>query len=778
MSINCQSVAVRYKTILKCAGYGTAQLDKIQKVHSPVPVSERYLEMASMSCQIRTITCILLGLTALPGWAGDTTQVPASVETATPDPKSLQKKDVQQVIINGAGQTDLDKRRQSTASKLIIGREELDRDGDSSVGEILKRLPGVTIGGTPGRGGDIRMRGMGSGYTQVLVNGERMPRGFSLDSLAPDQVERIEIIRAPIAEFTTQAVAGIINIVLREDYKQKDTQLKLADSLEQNRNGPSVSLSKPGELDDLTYNFSGSLFQNRRRNQAYTDNQIDNAPGQQITDESLGTSSGVHLSPRLEYKFSSNDRLVFQPFIMYSHSQSDGTSVLDQLNNQVAPYQNAVWNAGSNTFVSRAFTTFTHRFAEGDKLELKINLGKSDSDTLTNRIQTGDVTGYHDLYTKVLVDDLNSGLGVKYSKTLSGGHSVVTGLNADWTRRNESEVANDNDLPSFDNSGDNLQAGIRQLAGFAQDEWDINPFWSASAGLRWEGIQTVSHPPAGEIVNQSSVLSPLFHLVWRVADLYPDRKNDQLRMSITHSYRPPVLNDLVTLPVLSQNNSPISPDRVGNPNLKPEVANGLDFGYEHYLSHSGIVAANFFYRDITDLMRHSVTLEANRWVSSPINQGNAATHGIELEAKFELKEFFPDGPALSLRSNYSHFWSQVQSVPGPNNRIDQQPSQTANLGMDYKLKELPLTLGGNLNWTPAYIVQTSLTQGNTIGLKRQLDLYALWKFSINSQLRLSANNLVNSDYQTGTFSTLGFPEVSDVIIPTYTTYTLRWEVKY
>ena len=177
-------------------------------------------------------------------------------------------------------------------------------------------------------------------------------------------------------------------------------------------------------------------------------------------------------------------------------------------------------------------------------------------------------------------------------------------------------------------------------------------------------------------------------------------------------------------------------------------------------------------------MRHSVTLEANRWVSSPINQGNAATHGIELEAKFELKEFFPDGPALSLRSNYSHFWSQVQSVPGPNNRIDQQPSQTANLGMDYKLKELPLTLGGNLNWTPAYIVQTSLTQGNTIGLKRQLDLYALWKFSINSQLRLSANNLVNSDYQTGTFSTLGFPEVSDVIIPTYTTYTLRWEVKY
>ena len=713
----------------------------------------------------RSASFVFLASAASVVLADDAAQVPAATSQDAP---------VAQVVINGVGQTDLDVRRSSTASKIVIGREELDRDGDSSVGEILKRLPGVTVGGKPGRGGDIRMRGMGSGYTQILVNGERMPRGFSLDSLNPDQVERIEIIRAPVAEFTTQAVAGIINIVLREDYRQKDTQLKMADGVEQGRNAPNVSVSSPGVVGDLTYTLSGSLFQSRKRDEAFTDNLIDDAPGQRIVDQDIGTTSGVHLSPRFEYKFSGSDKLVLQPFVMYANTATDGTSILDQLNDQVAPYQNALWHTGVNSFVSRAFVNYTHRFDEGAKLELKFGTGKSESDTITDRIQTGVATGYQNLYTVYDVGDFNTSVGAKLSKVLSNGHSIVTGVNADWTRRNETELATDNGLPTFDNSGDDLHAGIRQLAGFVQDEWDINNNWSANVGLRWEGIQTVSTLPQGEIVNQSSVWSPLLHLVWHI----PNFKNDQLRMSMTHSYRPPTLNDLVTLPVLAQNNSPINPDKVGNPNLKPELANGLDFGYEHYLSHTGILAANFFYRDIHDLMRHEVSEIDARWVSAPVNLANASTHGIELEAKFDLVAFFPQAPAISLRSNYSHFWSQVQDVPGPNNRIDQQPAQTANIGMDYKMKAVPLTVGGSMNWTPAYIVQSSATQGNAVGIKRQLDMYALWKFSTASQLRLSMNNFINSAYETTVFSTLGYPEVSSVAAPTYTTYTLRWELKY
>ena len=49
------------------------------------------------------------------------------------------------------------------------------------------------------------MRGMGGGYTQILVDGEPMGRGFSMDSIPPEQIERIEIMRAPTAETGARA---------------------------------------------------------------------------------------------------------------------------------------------------------------------------------------------------------------------------------------------------------------------------------------------------------------------------------------------------------------------------------------------------------------------------------------------------------------------------------------------------------------------------------------------------------------------------------------------
>ena len=118
-------------------------------------------------------------------------------------------------------------RRQSTAAMILIGREEIEKQGDASLGEVLRRLPGVTVQGAPGRGGGIRMRGLGSGYTQILLDGQRVPPGFSIESITPGQVERIEILRAPTAETGARAIAGTINIVLREGQRGNPDDLRL-----------------------------------------------------------------------------------------------------------------------------------------------------------------------------------------------------------------------------------------------------------------------------------------------------------------------------------------------------------------------------------------------------------------------------------------------------------------------------------------------------------------------------------------------------------------------
>ena len=88
-----------------------------------------------------------------------------------------------------------EERRHDTASKIVVNRDEFLRFGDSNVSDVLKRLPGISS-----NGGQIRFRGLGNGYTQVLLNGEQTPPGFQIDSLSPDLIEKIEILEAPVTE--------------------------------------------------------------------------------------------------------------------------------------------------------------------------------------------------------------------------------------------------------------------------------------------------------------------------------------------------------------------------------------------------------------------------------------------------------------------------------------------------------------------------------------------------------------------------------------------------
>jgi len=310
--------------------------------------------------------------------------------------------------------------------------------------------------------------------------------------------------------------------------------------------------------------------------------------------------------------------------------------------------------------------------------------------------------------------------------------------------------------------------------------------------LRWEGITTRGSGADGEQPsNRSSVWTPLLHAVWK-----PDPKGrDQIRMSLTRSYKAPTLGTLLGRPSLSFRfpppgaNTPTSPDRAGNPNLKPELASGIDLAAERYLEAGGVLSANVFYRQIKDYMRNVTTLETvswapvQRWVSRAQNVGDATTQGLELEAKFRLSEVMADAPPLELRSNVAFFHSRVKSVPGPDNRLDQQPKMTANFGADYRFRGTPLTIGGNINYTPAYDTRLSEEQTAQIGLKRPFDAYALWTFKPGLALRLSATNWFPRNYLTG--GSLDFEstpgtftrETSRTVTSTFAQWQLRLEMK-
>lgn len=684
------------------------------------------------------------------------------------------------IEVSGHKVSDLEERRRSTAAKLVFGRAELDRYGDSTVGEMLKRLPGVTVAGTPGRGGDIRMRGLGSGYTQILVNGESVPKGFSIDSLAPEQIERIEVIRAPVAEYSAQAVAGTINIVLREELPKTETQLRASVGEEQGHTAPNLSVLHSDRIGSLTWMLSLSVFENSQSNQSQTQTLAYAPDGtpievQNVADANRTHGSGMHMAPRLTYHFDNGDTLSFQPFVTESHHDAIGT---DNLAESVGhpPYTSATYETGSASSIVRGYGNWIHKYDNGGKLTIKLSGGASHSDSNSDREQyDADTLTTHDIVNDSHIHDHVGSTGGKYTDPLGNGHAIAVGWDGEWSRRDQDRVFTQDGVSQFGDTGGDFSANTRRLDVFGQDEWDINPQWAAYAGLRWEGITTRSETLAGEINNNSSVVSPMLHAVYRL----PDNDKDQMRFSLTRSYRAPSLANLIAVPNPSIINTPTSPDTVGNPNLRPELAWGVDVAYEHYLEKDGILSANLFGRSIDNLIRSQTTLQGTRYVSEPFNIGKANTVGIELEAKAQLVEFIPNAPAIEFRSNYSRFWSRVDGIQGPNNRLDQQPRQTVNIGFDYRLKDIPLTLGGNLNWTPAFLVQSSPLEFTTQGNKRVVDLYGLWKFNSKLQLRISASNLLHQDYETGNgFVGQDVDQTATTIARTYTTWTGKLEYRF
>lgn len=687
---------------------------------------------------------------------------PAPTETESKDAKPAPGPTLNRVEVMGTN-NETEQRRASTASKIIIGKEDIERFGDSSVSEVLKRLPGVTTGGRPGRGGDVRMRGMGGGYTQILVNGERMPPGFSLDELPPDQVERIEVLRAPTAEYGARAVAGTINIVLKEPLKRTLNELKLGVGKEEDRYSPSVSWTRNDKLGDkITYNLT--LTVNRSDSRDDNDTRArwyDLTSGNQVLDQhefgySTNHREGVHLNGRIQANLAPGESLILMPFFVQSQGTSYTQSELDQAPGGVItqPYASYVSNGDGRFTMLRTNAQWQKNLGDGTRAELRYGVGggKFESHSVRNELDTTGALSRTVDDTSNTREDSWSALG-KISHQMENEHSLVGGIELENNKRRQSRTTLQNGLPILTEFGDDLNASSARVAAYIQDEWNASKQISAYAGLRWESIETSSDSDTYDVRNRSSVITPLLHATWR-----PDEKSrDQWRTSLTRSYKAASLQDLIARPAISQrfpngSNEISSPDRTGNPNLAPELARGFEIAYEHYLDKGGMLSANFFYRRISDLMRNVVTLEdvswstEKRWVSRPQNVGNATVQGIELEAKFRLDEMWPGTLPISLRTNVSFFDSNVEQVPGPNNRLEGQPKGTANIGADYKFRGLPLSVGASVNYTPAYDVQLSDIQSTSQGAKVVTDAFLVWSINPNAQLRLSANNLAPRDY--------------------------------
>lgn len=133
------------------------------------------------------------------------------------------------------------------AKVMTVTQEDMRRSGRDRLQDVLEFLPqnfggvtedyvGATIG-NPARGTEIQLRGLGPGTTLTLINGRRSPGGGSqggftdISNIPAAAIERVEILPdGASAIYGSDAIGGVVNIVLRKDFEGPETRARFATS--------------------------------------------------------------------------------------------------------------------------------------------------------------------------------------------------------------------------------------------------------------------------------------------------------------------------------------------------------------------------------------------------------------------------------------------------------------------------------------------------------------------------------------------------------------------
>lgn len=132
------------------------------------------------------------------------------------------------------------------ASVTVLTQEDLASRYYRDVTDALTNVPGVVVTGG-GDTKDISIRGMGSKYTLILVDGKRLSSrqtrpnsdgpGIEAAWLPPlEAIERIEIIRGPMSTlYGSEAMGGVINIITKKAGQNWSGKVQLSTVLQENR---------------------------------------------------------------------------------------------------------------------------------------------------------------------------------------------------------------------------------------------------------------------------------------------------------------------------------------------------------------------------------------------------------------------------------------------------------------------------------------------------------------------------------------------------------------
>jgi iron complex outermembrane recepter protein len=178
-------------------------------------------------------------------------QLPNQNQGAAPTPSSVptddnKTPDLEEIIVTGTNITGVVNK---TVPILSFDRDAIDRSGYATLADLIIALPQNVKSGNNSLDGVLsgaqfaldngenstaaNLRGLGASSTLTLLNGHRLApaafgTGVDLSMIPLDAVERVDVLTdGSSAVYGSDAVGGVINIILRKDFNGQATTARL-----------------------------------------------------------------------------------------------------------------------------------------------------------------------------------------------------------------------------------------------------------------------------------------------------------------------------------------------------------------------------------------------------------------------------------------------------------------------------------------------------------------------------------------------------------------------
>lgn len=646
------------------------------------------------------------------------------------------------VVVTGEAERAAQReRRLAPVARLVFDEAQVERFGDATVGDVLRRLPGMTFSGPAGVVKDIRLRGLDKGNTLFLINGQPVPaatkdRQFQVDRLPADMIERIEIVRSPSASMDADGIGGAINIVLKQT----------ADNLTRLR----AAAGRNGDLavGDVVAQFSRrfehmdmvlALSHTKGAEDISEDKQKFNASGAVTEAETKArpTKKGeTLLAPRWTWRLGT-DRLSLEAFASRGTEDKEEIGVvrnaagtLSKSTDKVEDKDDAVWRLGTRYDAVRGWGSW---FAKVGVQQARIDKTSS----------TDEFNGVGALTRRTLEDELvvdkaaYAGLGASWQ--LGKSHRVASGV--EWR-----DASFDTVKTRTENGVDRSAAADRydidesRWITWLEDEWRIADKHWITAGVRAESVGRSALDGVGATAtSEESYANPSLHYRWELS------ANTNLRASWAATTRLPRFDQVNPL-VTTRAGSLADPDIAGNAALKPERSRGIEMGLEHFFgAQQGVFGVNLYRRDVSDFIERTTELEGTRYVRRPRNVAEAEFWGMEFDWRVPLAH--TGAHALSVIGSHAELRGRVINAAGLRTDVRDMPPRVTTLGLDWTHRPTRWSVGASATVQPSFTHRSLGDNGNLEVKSRAestlLDLYVTKVFGTHAEVRMVAKNVLS-----------------------------------